>query len=81
MREVVPPEVEADADARQRLDRGCRPLTRLDAELVEWTLPPAAGAGKRVAAELWITDARRPLEQLTALLRRVADEIQRLGCA
>ncbi len=79
IREVVPTENEARDEARQRLDRLCRRLTRLDPELVEWTLPPAEGTGKRVAAELMITDGRRPLEQLTALLRRVADEVQRLS--
>jgi hypothetical protein len=77
IREVPPPEDERQAEIHQRLDRACRSLVRLDAELVEWTLWPAADGGKRVAAELWITDAPRPLEQLSALLRRVAEEIQR----
>lgn len=79
IREVVPPEDEVQGDAQQRLDRLCRRLTRLDPELVEWTLPPAGSAGKRVAAELLLTDARRPLEQLAKLLRRLADEVQRLA--
>jgi hypothetical protein len=74
--EVVQPQEQTDWDARQRLDLACRRLTRLDAELVEWTLPPAGVAGKRVVAELLITDTRRPLQQLALLLRRIADEVQ-----
>ncbi len=78
IREVIQSDDEAEEDARQRLDRRCRALTRLDAELVEWTLPPAGGDGKRVVAELLITDTHHPLEQLAMLLRRIADEVQRL---
>ena len=78
IREVVQPDDEAQEDAWRRLDRRCRTLARLDADLVEWTLPPATGSGKCIVAELLITDPHRPLEQLVMLLRRVADEVQRL---
>jgi hypothetical protein len=78
IREVVQLREQWDWDAMQRLDQCCRRLARIDAELVEWTLPPASREGKRVTAELLVTDSRHPLEQLASLLRRVADAVQRL---
>jgi hypothetical protein len=74
----VQPDEEARREARHRLDQRCWALIRLDAGLVEWTLPPAGEDGKRVVAEGLITDVRRPLEQRAIRLRQVADEVQRL---
>ena len=78
IREVVQSQEQAEGDAWQRLDEICGRLSHLDADLVEWTLPLAEVAGKRIVAELLITDAHRPLKQLATLLRRIADEVQRL---
>ena len=77
-REVVQPWEQQTWDRQQQLDQRLRVLLGMDAELVEWTLSPARPEGKHVTASLLLTDHRRPLEQLAGLLRRVADEVERL---
>jgi hypothetical protein len=79
LREVVQRDEQAESDAWQRLDEACGRLTRLDADLVEWTFLPADASGKRIIAELVITEAQRPLEQLARLLNRIARDVRRLA--
>ena len=79
LREVLPLDEQAQQDARQRLHEACRLLRWIDPELAEWTVAPPTAEGQPLLARLLLTDARRPLEQLARLLRRVADQVERLA--
>jgi hypothetical protein len=79
IREVAQGHDQEQWDAGQRLDEACRRLRRIDVELVEWTVSPAGPHGKRVAAEILITDRRHPLTQLARLLRQIAAEVEQLA--
>jgi hypothetical protein len=79
LREVFPYERQAQEDAQRRLQAACELLRWIDPELAEWTVLPPAPEGQGISARMLLTDARRPLEQLARLLRRTADQVERLA--
>lgn len=64
-----------DEAAQARLTVAAEALPRMNPDLVEWTVTPVRDWGLRLSAEITLTNAEAPLEQLASLLRQIAREL------
>ncbi len=75
---MLAPQASLDERAQARLTAAAAVLPKLNPDLVEWTTAPVRDWGLQLSAEVTLTDAGEPLEQLAALLRQIAREVQLL---